>query len=268
MKTITKSDIEKMNYVQLLANINEINRPPGGKDSIRRIVQNSFLTKSSNVLDVGCNTGYSSFEITHLIGCHVTGIDISPEMIEVAKLFASKDTHSEKLEFLVADGMRLPFESESFDLTMSGGSTAFIEDKVRALQEYARVTRTWGFVADINFFYKEKPPTELIEKMNRLMNINIQPWQREYWLDLYHNTGLELYYTHFADVCVPSRKEVNIYCEQMSTTVNADSDARLLIKNRLIEIMTLFAENHGYLAYGIFVLRKRDTPEQISLFDA
>lgn len=268
MKTLTKSDVEKMSYVQLLASIDEINRPPGGKDSIRRIVQNSFLTESSRVLDVGCNTGYSSFEMTHLARCHVTGVDISPEMIETAKRFANKDTHSEKLEFQVADGMNLPFENESFDLTMSGGSTAFIDDKVKALQEYARVTKTWGFVADVNFFYKEKPPTALIEKMNRLMDINIQPWEKEYWLDIYQNTGLESYYTHFADVYVPSKEEISTYCEQMSVAVNADTGAHSLIKSRLIEIMTLFTENHRYLAYGVFVLRKRDKPEQISLFGA
>ena len=37
---------------------------------------------------------------------------------------------------------------------------------------------------------------------------------------------------------------------------------------RLTSIMNLFNENHKYLAYGIFILRKRSDIEQISLFGA
>ncbi len=268
MNKFTKNDIEKMNYVQLLASIGEINRPPGGKESIHKVVKNTFLTRDSKVLDVGCNTGYSSFEIAHLTKSHIIGIDISREMIETAKQFANEDVYGKNIEFKIADGMNIPFEDEFFDLTISGGSTAFIDDKVKALQEYARVTKTWGFVADINFFYKKNPPKELIKKLNNLMQINIESWEKEYWLDIYHNTKMEIYYTHFADVYIPTKNEIIKYCEQMSMDVCAENDAQLLIKNRLIEIMTLFAENHRYLAYGVFVLRKRDKLEQISLFGA
>lgn len=268
MSILTVNEVTKMGYVELLARINEINRPPGGKDSIRRIVRNTFLTKESKVLDVGCNTGYSTFEIAHLIRCHVTGVDISSEMIKTALRFKGEDLLKENIDFQVADGMNLPFESEAFDLTMSGGSTAFIDDKRKALKEYARVTKRWGFIADINFFYKSAPPVKLIERLNKLMGIEIQPWQKQYWQDVYKATGLEIYYTHYADVYVPSKVEIQKYCEQMSISVDADTSARALIKGKLEEIMTLFAENHKYLAYGVFVLRKRDKEEQVTLFGA
>lgn len=269
MKKLTVDDVKKMNYVQLLANIDEINRPPGGKDSIRRIVQNTFLTKDSSVLDVGCNTGYCAFEITHLVKCHIVGVDISPEMVRAANRFREKDImHRANVEFRVADGMKLPFVDESFDLTMSGGSTAFIDNKVMAIKEYSRVTKTWGFVADVNFFYKEEAPNELIEKLNRLMDINIKPWGKNYWLDVYKQADLESYYTYTNDVYVPSVDEIETYGDEMSAQLNADNSAKSLVKKRLIKIMSFFAENHRYLAYGVFVLRKRDMPEQISLFGA
>ena len=37
---ITPEEIRKMSYVELMAFLGEINRPPGGKDSIRQLVQN------------------------------------------------------------------------------------------------------------------------------------------------------------------------------------------------------------------------------------
>lgn len=255
-----------MTYVQLLAHIDEVNRPPGGKDSIRRIVQNTFLTRDSQVLDVGCNTGYSSFEILHLVKCFVTGVDISPDMIETANKFKDLDSYSENLKFVVGNGMSLPFLDETFDMTMSGGSTAFIDDKAAALNEYARVTKPWGFVADVNFYYKSSPPAHLLRELNESMGINIEPWEKEYWLNIYASCGLELYYTHYADVYVPTGEEVRTYCEQMTRDLFASDEAKSLVQHRLEKLMKLFAENHCYLAYGVFILRKRPAPEQVALF--
>ncbi|MCK4918618.1 MAG: class I SAM-dependent methyltransferase [Candidatus Pacebacteria bacterium] len=268
MVTLELSDIEKMSYVQLLANIKEVNRPPGGKDSIRRIVQNCFLRQNSKVLDVGCNTGYTSFEITHLAHCFVTGVDISPEMIKTANEFKEKDAFKKFIDFKVADGMNLPFDDESFDLTMSGGSTAFIKDKIKALKEYTRVTKTWGFVADINFYYKNKVPTKLINDLNTAMEIDIKQWDKDYWLKVYEASGLEMYHIHCGNVHVSSVQEIKEYCTAMTNTVDATTEARKLIKEKLIFLMTLFSHNHQHLEYGIFILRKRNLPEQISLFGA
>ena len=88
---ITPEEIRKMSYVELMAFLGEINRPPGGKDSIRQLVQNCFITKESSVLDVGCNTGYCTFEVAHLVKCRVVGVDISPAMIETAREFQKPD---------------------------------------------------------------------------------------------------------------------------------------------------------------------------------
>ena len=267
-KTITREEIEKMSYVQLMANIKEINRPPGGKKSVMKVVQNTFINKGSTVLDVGCNTGYSTFEIAHLVKCKVTGLDISPEMIAAANAEREVDSHKEFTEFIVGDGMNLPFAEETFDLVMSGGSTAFIPDKKKALTEYERVTKTWGFVADINFFYHTPPPERILVEMNNLMNINIEPWKLDYWLDIYSSTGLEIYNVHQDTVHVPSQAEIKKYCETITNDTNATPDGKELLLSRLTAIMALFTENHKYLSYGVFVLRKRKEPEQVSLFGA
>lgn len=266
MEKITKEEVEAMSYVQLLAQLDEVNRPPGGKDSVRRLVQNTFLRPDSSVLDVGCNSGYCTFEIAHLAKCSVTGVDISPEMIAAANRSKENDSHRAHITFQVADGMNLPFSDNTFDLTMSGGSTAFIDDKVKALKEYARVTKEWGFVGDINFFYRTTPPQEMINELNATMGINIQPWDKSYWLDVYKKCGLETYYTYSAGVYVPTTKEVHDYAETMANSIEATDDARTLIAERLEKIMSLFAKNHEYLDYSVFILRKRETPEQIALF--
>lgn len=268
MGKITAEQIKKMSYVELMAFLEEVNRPPGGKDSLRQVVQNCFITKDSRVLDIGCNTGYCSFEIAHLAKCRVIGIDISPDMIKVAREFQKSDSLGCLIEFKVGDAKKLPFKNETFDVVVSGGSTAFIDNKENALREYKRVLKAWGFIADINFFYKIRPPAELINKLNNLMDINIKPWDMNYWLNLYDRCGLEKYFVYTNDVKQVSREEIKNYCSTMSEQRNLFKEVREELIKRLISTMSLFNENHKYLAYGIFILRKRLLEEQISLFGA
>ncbi|MCL5795294.1 MAG: class I SAM-dependent methyltransferase, partial [Patescibacteria group bacterium] len=152
--SISEKDVAKMSYVDLMAFLSEVNRPPGGKNSIRQLVINTFIDRNSLVLDVGCNTGYCAFEIAHLTKCKVVGVDLSQSMIEEANRNKLADKISVNLvKFQVADAMKLPFKNNTFDLVMSGGSTVFVDNIENAIKEYKRVVKDWGFIGDINFFY-------------------------------------------------------------------------------------------------------------------
>lgn len=266
MIKVTLKQIEKMSYVELMAFLEEVNRPPGGKDSIKKVVQNCFITKDSRVLDVGCNTGYCAFEIAHLAKCRVSGIDISPKMIKTANKFKKDDSLKNLIDFKIADAMKSPFKNEEFDVIISGGSTAFIDDKEKALQEYKRVLKPWGFIADINFYYKIKPPARLIQDLNQLMNTDIKPWDIQYWLDLYKKVGLEKYSVYTNDVKQVAQKEIENYCNIIVKQKKLTKPLRNTLRKKLVSIMSLFNKNHKYLAYSVFILRKRPTEEQISLF--
>ena len=267
MNKLTVEKIEEIPYVQFMALLDEVNRPPGGKMSVKLSVQNSFINDKSKVLDIGCNTGFCTFEISHLTKAKVTGIDISAEMIEASKRYQSKDPLGNLVNFMVADGMKIPFEKETFNVAFSGGSTAFIDDKQKAINEYTRVVKQWGFVIDINFFYRKTPPASLLNELNSLMGINIQPWDLNYWLDLYKNCGLEQYYLFTEKVKLVSKEQVKLYCKTLAKDKSYPSDVESAIYKRLTRIMTLFNKNHSYLSYGIFINRKRPDTEQISLFD-
>jgi ubiquinone/menaquinone biosynthesis C-methylase UbiE len=260
-------DIESLSYVDFMSELAEINRPPGGRDSIRALIQSTYLNKDSLALDVGCNTGYCAFEISMTAKCHVIGLDLSTNMIRNAidlrdKYFAP---YKERLHFLTGDALSLPFDTGTFDLVMSGGSTVFVPSIVEALIEYRRVTKDWGFVCDINFYYHSSPPPKLIAEMNALMDISIQPWEIDYWLDLYAQLDLEMYDLKLGKMQHVTRDKVLSYCERLVSQRNWPKSIHNLAVQRLIDIMSLFNENHRYLGYGVFIMRKRTFPE-ISLF--
>ena len=67
------------------------------------------------ILDMGCGEGELSTQLAKL-GARVVGIDISPELIEVARRRAVADSVQERTEFLVWDILEKPLPEERFDL--------------------------------------------------------------------------------------------------------------------------------------------------------
>jgi len=109
----------------------------------------------SRVLDVGCGVGRISFEFAAR-GIEVYGLDISKEMVEVAK------AKSRDVEFLVMDSGRLGFRKNLFDLAIAVTVLQHVtkEETMRAaIQEMIRVVKPTGKVAIMEHIArKEKPP--------------------------------------------------------------------------------------------------------------
>lgn len=93
------------------------------------------------ILDVGCGTGNLSLELARM-GARVTGIDISDEMLEVARRKA--DAEGLRIAFLKGDFMNLPFAANSFDKVVSVTALEFAPDLKAALEECYRVLRPGG----------------------------------------------------------------------------------------------------------------------------
>lgn len=266
---MTNKSLEGMDYVSFMGLLDENNRPPGGKKSIREILVNTFLNNKSNILHVGCNTGYSSFEIAHLLKCQVTGIDLNSNMIESAKKKIQLDHKDvqKSINFEIGDASQLKFVDEKFDLVFSAGSTAFMRDRQKCLLEFKRVCKPYGFIADTFLFYSKKPPVDLIENINKAINIQIQEWDDNYWLNAYTEIGLEnYYYEKYQMDFFPSDNEVKNYCEKLVKESSLNPELWDTAIKKLYDYMSLFNENHKYLSYGVAIFRKPFLKTQISLF--
>ena len=87
------------------------------------------------LLDVGCGTGYFSRRFSREAGLMVTGVDIAPDMLDLA--------HRKAPEIAVAqaDAACLPFVDHAFDHVVAVTSLCFVADEGRALSEMMRVAR-------------------------------------------------------------------------------------------------------------------------------
>jgi arsenite methyltransferase len=84
--------------------------------------------------------------IAKKVGCRVIGVDIKEKMIEQSKKRAYHQKVTDRVEFKVADAQDLPFNDGMFNAVITESVTAFPTDKQKAVNEYARVTKSGGFV--------------------------------------------------------------------------------------------------------------------------
>ncbi len=128
------------------------------------------LQPGERVLDVGCGTGLIARRAATAVGGTgtVCGIDVSPDMIEMARTIrvsgAPTDWH-------VGDAAALPFPDGSFDVVLCQMTLMFVGDRQAAVNEIHRVLAPGGRVA-IN---TPGPIQPTFESMERAIVAHISP---------------------------------------------------------------------------------------------
>jgi SAM-dependent methyltransferase len=95
-------------------------------------------------LDIACGAGNLA-ELAAGSGARVTGIDLSPRLIEVAKARAEAGGYD--IDYRVGDAESLDVEDAGFDRVVSSVGMIFAPDHEAVARELARVTRPGGRLA-------------------------------------------------------------------------------------------------------------------------
>lgn len=123
--------------------------------STNMVLNEIKIPDSPTCLDVACGTGISTFEL--MKACYYrgkfVGIDISTNMIDIAKKIAS-ERRLENVDFKVGDVDHIEYPDATFDLVLCNMSLHFFPDKRRTVAEICRVLKPGGQYA---FTYAGKP---------------------------------------------------------------------------------------------------------------
>ncbi len=114
----------------------------------RRLLQAAGITAADRVLDLGCGLAAMLVALCEGIRFVVppVGVDISPQIVELARAEARRAGLSERVELTVAAATSLPFPDQRFDVVFSSHMVKHLDDRNLALafDEVARVLRPEG----------------------------------------------------------------------------------------------------------------------------
>jgi len=160
-KNITANQELDMDAYARMLSLADFLREP----AIRSAIKALKLPSGSRGLDVGCGIGHHTLWLAEAVAPagHVTGLDLSPELLAHARELANKSSLSEQVSFQEGDVNKLPFDDDTFDWVWSA-DTIWIgprekgcpaEDPLPLVKELARVVKPGGSVA-ILFWSSQK----------------------------------------------------------------------------------------------------------------
>ncbi len=113
-----------------------------------RLYQLNCIIENDSVLDVACGSGLVSCELAKIVK-HVTGIDITPAMLEQANLL-KRQKNLINIRYDIGDVSNLPYDDASFSLVVTRYSFHHFVDPYKVLSEMKRVCSANGRVAVID----------------------------------------------------------------------------------------------------------------------
>jgi SAM-dependent methyltransferase len=118
-----------------------------GRRPWERFLEADLISANDYVLDIGCGTGRTTRDAARLASSgSVLGVDLSARMLERARE-RSKAEGLTNVDYLQADAQVHPFDTEAFDLGISGWGTMFFGDPVAAFTNIASAIRSRGRLA-------------------------------------------------------------------------------------------------------------------------
>jgi len=152
---------------------------------LRAYEEAAHLARDKVVLEIGCNNGYGSRLLKASCG-RLIGIDVSKKAVRSAR----KNFLVPHLEFLLADGAKLPFKSETFEVVIAMQVVEHLTDPAKVIEEARRVLSPGGFAIFTT------PNSRL------RLHPGMKPWNEFHVREFDPNELTELLATHFSRVRV------------------------------------------------------------------
>jgi SAM-dependent methyltransferase len=118
-----------------------------GHHATRELAETLGVQPGASVLDVGCGLGGPARFLAATYGCQVTGIDLNLPFIEAARMLSERSGLADRVTFVPADALDLPFSDAFFDLAWTQHVAMNIADRAGFYAAIYRVLKPGGRLA-------------------------------------------------------------------------------------------------------------------------
>ena len=235
-----------MRYVELVAKTGQVNSPPGSYDTIKNWIREGLITSESRVLEIGCNTGFISYNINQMTGAVVHGIDLSEFAVEKAR---SNCNGLEGLTFDIGDAGSIESEDGQYSHVIIGGHLPFAPGELREnhVEEALRVLKNNGCLLSTLFYWKTKPGRDFLIRLNSAFDLQLTGKEDyDYWSGLFQRPDIVLEWEKCFEVFPADAKRRAAYLARFG------GEDRLKWEPRV----DLFAENAKFVEFFVKIMRK------------
>ncbi len=113
----------------------------GGRAATAHAVARLAPRPGQRVLDVGCGIGGAARYLAAETGCRVSGIDLTPDYIAVARALTELTGLDGQIDYEVASALAMPFADAAFDAAITIHVAMNIADRAGLYREIARVLK-------------------------------------------------------------------------------------------------------------------------------
>ena len=140
---------------------------PGSRQvTIQALGFTENLNEGSRIADLGCGTGGQTMVLAQHAPGYITGIDLSPQFIDIFNLNARKLKLQDRVKGITGSMHDLPFGNEELDLIWCEGAIYNIGFE-RGLNEWRPYLKTGGYIAVTEAsWFTEQRPVEIKEFWN------------------------------------------------------------------------------------------------------
>ncbi|MEO8515876.1 MAG: bifunctional demethylmenaquinone methyltransferase/2-methoxy-6-polyprenyl-1,4-benzoquinol methylase UbiE [Flavobacterium sp.] len=124
----------------------------------KKILKMVAATNPTNILDIATGTGDLAILLAETNAEKIIGLDISAGMLEVGKQKIVHKNLTHKIEMVLGDSEKIPFEDNSFDAITVGFGIRNFEDLEKGLAEILRVLKPNGIFVILETSIPEKFP--------------------------------------------------------------------------------------------------------------
>lgn len=152
----------------------------GGRKASADLVEKLGLLSHHHVLDIGSGLGGTARFLADNFGCRVSGIDLTAEFVETAKVLCSWVGLSERVDLHCGSALAMPFEGSGFDAAVMLHVGMNIQDKAGLFAEVHRVLRPGAAFAVYDIMRQTDDPLVYPVPWAEVSDISFLGTQEEY----------------------------------------------------------------------------------------